>query len=194
MIIKLYHDNNQANNLLLDKNFLQQIKIGCALQPLLALDIGKKRIGIASTDPHHLVISPLKIINSKNQLEDCQKIIDIAVEKNIKILIIGIPIGKKFDSDLMSESQNKDNSTHSIYNHINEFSKILLDEMTKRISRPQIIMINESLSSFEARRIIRENFYLHHRKKYRPNNLVQKKFYDDVAASVIMQYFIEEFL
>jgi putative Holliday junction resolvase len=170
-IIKLYNDNNQANNsFLIDKNLLEQVKSLSLLQPIIALDIGLKRIGVATCDPHHIAITPTAIIKRESLLKDCTKIIDIMIAKNIVLVVVGMPFAET-----------------NIANHILDFSNFLHRQILAEIKSANLILINEDLSSFEARRINRENFYLHRQKKYQK----QHKFYDDIASAVILQYFFE---
>jgi putative Holliday junction resolvase len=181
-IIKLYNDNNQANNsFLIDKNLLEQVKSLSALQPVIALDIGLKRIGVATCDPHHIAITPTAIIKRENFTKDCGKIIAIMLDKKINLAVLGIPPTIK--NNIGESNIGKNN----IATHIEEFSQFLDDKLLQHNDLANLILINEHLSSFEARRINRENFYLHRQKKYQK----QHKFYDDIASAVILQYFFE---
>ena len=125
---------------------------------------------MATCDPHHIAITPTAIIKRESLLKDCTKIIDIMIAKNIVLVVVGMPFAET-----------------NIANHILDFSNFLHRQILAEIKSANLILISEDLSSFEARRINRENFYLHRQKKYQK----QHKFYDDIASAVILQYFFE---
>ena len=69
-------------------------------QRLLAIDFGKKRIGIAVTDPLNLFAYPLiTILNDTNIWNNLSKIIS---EYNVVKLIIGYPLKENGDESVSS--------------------------------------------------------------------------------------------
>ena len=70
---------------------------------ILGLDVGDRRIGLAISDPLHIIASPLSIIDRKldsNYIESIKKII---FEKEVEILIVGLPLTMKGNVSLQTE-------------------------------------------------------------------------------------------
>ena len=85
-------------------------------------------------------------------------------------MIVGIPL-----------NQNKNNQ--DIENEMSSFIKNFVKKIDDYFENSFIIfLIDESFSSFEARRIIKNN-----KNKTR-------KFYDDISASIILEGFIRQYL
>jgi len=68
----------------------------------MAVDYGKKRVGIALTDPLGIIAQPLITINVKSQKALLRKIITIINENNVGLLIIGNPVSHKGEPTEMS--------------------------------------------------------------------------------------------
>lgn len=62
---------------------------------VLAVDWGAKRIGLALSDPTRTIASPLKVIEHRSRTVDASAILDIAVEKNAGLILVGVT----FDDD-----------------------------------------------------------------------------------------------
>jgi putative Holliday junction resolvase len=60
--------------------------------PLLAFDVGERKIGVAKCDSELKIPVPLQIIIRKNKKYDMQLIQDLLAETNAKGMIIGLPI------------------------------------------------------------------------------------------------------
>ena len=58
----------------------------------MAIDYGDKRVGIALSDPMHTISYPLCTINKLNEIELINDILEIADEKDIDKIIIGLPL------------------------------------------------------------------------------------------------------
>ncbi|HPD28602.1 MAG TPA: Holliday junction resolvase RuvX [Phycisphaerae bacterium] len=59
----------------------------------LGVDLGTKRIGLAISDPHTGVVSPLSVINTRAGLEqNASAIIDVAEEYDAGGIVIGLPL------------------------------------------------------------------------------------------------------
>ncbi len=100
---------------------------------LLALDVGTKRIGIATCDSTRLIATPRMILNRHNNVDDFTKIKQFAEENEIVGIVVGLPVG--YDE------------TCKI---IQKFADNLFDFLERKIP---IILFDESLSSFEAKEI-----------------------------------------
>jgi len=60
---------------------------------VLAVDPGEKRIGIALSDPTATLAAPLAIIQHVQMMEDCRKIIQMATEHDVVLIIVGQALG-----------------------------------------------------------------------------------------------------
>jgi putative Holliday junction resolvase len=58
----------------------------------LGLDMGDSRIGVALSDPMGIMASPLTIISRTNEEADVKAIIDIARQREVGRIIIGLPL------------------------------------------------------------------------------------------------------
>ena len=57
----------------------------------MGLDIGDKRIGVALCDPDEILASPHSTIVRKTDEQAIQSIIDIALQSNVKCIVVGVP-------------------------------------------------------------------------------------------------------
>ena len=69
---------------------------------IMAVDFGKKRVGIALTDPSGMISQPLLTIHVKSQKALLRKIISIINENNVGLMIIGDPLSHKGEATKMS--------------------------------------------------------------------------------------------
>ncbi len=66
---------------------------GEARQPrALALDVGRRRIGLAATDDAGVMALGLDAVERKTQREDVLRIARIAREKKSEVLVVGLPL------------------------------------------------------------------------------------------------------
>lgn len=134
---------------------------------LMGIDVGSKRLGIAKSDETRLIASPKLIITRESNLKDFAKINALIDEYKISALVIGYPInmaGKLTDMSKFSEN----------------FAKNLNDFLENKLP---IFLFEERLSSFEARNHGYDKISRNHKSKY----------VDDIAASVILQHFLDDF-
>ncbi len=127
---------------------------------LMALDVGTKRIGIATCDATRLITTPRMILNRQSNLDEFTKIKHFAEENEVVGIVIGLPIG----SPEMMEI-------------IEIFAKKLDLFLEKKFP---ITLFDERLSSFEAKEIHAS-----------PLSRKKNKFVDDIAASLILEHFLQ---
>lgn len=60
---------------------------------IMALDLGEKRIGVAVSDETRLIASPYGVLKRKSRREDFERYAKIIEEQQIKLLVVGLPIG-----------------------------------------------------------------------------------------------------
>jgi putative holliday junction resolvase len=63
-----------------------------ALSRILALDVGKRRIGVALSDELGITAQGLATIQRTNQREDFAVISRLVSEKNVRLILVGNPI------------------------------------------------------------------------------------------------------
>jgi putative Holliday junction resolvase len=148
-----------------DSNQLNQVPRG----RLLGIDVGTKRIGIAICDELQVIATPKLIINRQSNERDFSKIRETILENKIVASVIGLPLQ-------MDGSQQE--MTYFAQNFAQNFDEFLEKKLP-------LFFFEERLSSFEARDF--NNSQLSRQGKKSKN-----KFYDDIAASIILQHFLDE--
>jgi putative Holliday junction resolvase len=60
---------------------------------ILAVDPGEKRIGMAISDPTATLASPLIVIKHIQLIEDCKKIVQLALDHQVESIVVGQALG-----------------------------------------------------------------------------------------------------
>ena len=104
---------------------------------LLALDVGERRIGVALSDPMHVIASPYSVIDRKVTPDYKTEIQKLISEKDVEALVIGLPLTLK--------------------NRISKQTKkvqVIIEELTSELTVP-IHTIDERLSSISAQNALK---------------------------------------
>jgi putative holliday junction resolvase len=104
---------------------------------VLALDVGKKRIGLALSDELGLTAQGIETLQRTRIREDLEKLRDLAVRSNVKLLLIGKPLHMSGDESRQSE-------------YTREFAA----RLAAHLQLP-VVFWDERLTSVEAGRILR---------------------------------------
>lgn len=128
---------------------------------LLSLDIGDKRIGVATTDPLSKIVYGLTIIERRNRDRDLQAIKRLVDAYGIEKIVVGVPLT---DDNRVSKRGEK----------IMRFAS----RLAKKVPIP-VVFWDERFSSREAAEILVN----------RGNSMDDS--IDRVAASVILQRYID---
>lgn len=67
--------------------------------PVLAIDLGLKRIGLAYS-PDGSIVTPLPAIERKNRNQASQAVRDVIAEWGIKSVVVGIPMGGSSEEEM----------------------------------------------------------------------------------------------
>ena len=59
---------------------------------LMALDLGSKTIGVATSDRTRMIATPIETIERKKFTADAERLIAISKAENIGIIILGLPV------------------------------------------------------------------------------------------------------
>lgn len=135
---------------------------------LLGIDVGTKRIGLALCDETHFIASPKLILNRQGNLKDFIKIKEFIDENKVVGIVIGFPT-------------QMDNSEIPMTIFVENFADNFDEFLDRKLP---IFFFDERLTSFEARDLAIS-------KLSRKNNKIRNKFVDDIAASLILQGFID---
>lgn len=144
----------------------QSIKSLPSKGKVMSIDVGTKRIGVASCDETRSISSPKFIINRQSNLKDFEVIKKFAYENSISAIVVGLPFTMDGGESEMSK-------------FARNFAKNLENFLENKIP---IFLFDERLTSFEAREFNAS-------KLSRKNK--NKKFCDDIAASIILESFLE---
>ena len=134
------------------------------MRPLLGVDLGQARTGLAISDELCLLAHPLETIGSGSAAAVMQRIKQIVSEKNIERVVIGLP--RHMNGTLGAGAENAQ-----------QFAAKLRAEIPC-----QVVMWDERLSTQAAQRALRESG-----KKTRQTRGVV----DQVAAQMILQGYLD---
>jgi putative Holliday junction resolvase len=131
---------------------------------VMALDYGDVRIGIALSDVTRFLASGFENYTRINLEQDCQHIAEIVDEKNVKIIVIGLPL-------------NMDGTKGVRVEKTMEFA----DEL-KKYTSASIEFLDERLTSVSAEKILISADVS--RKK-------RKQVLDKLSATIILQDYLD---
>jgi putative Holliday junction resolvase len=130
---------------------------------ILGLDIGKRRIGVAISDPLGLVARPVETVKSVSLNVDTAKISAIAKDLEAEMVVVGDPLHMSGDAGTMS-------------NRAHKFGEALAS-----VSGLPVTYCDERLTTVEAQRILQESGV--------PLKKAREQI-DAVAAAVILQSYL----
>ena len=140
----------------------QEFLKNCQNGRLLALDVGRVRIGVATTDDARKFSLPSDTIHRQGNKKDFPVIKKIIEEKKIKGIIVGLPIS--------FEEKDTESSI---------FIKKFTENLAKEINLP-ICFQDERLTSFEAEDLMLDMI----------GSNRTKKVVDKISASYILEDFL----
>ena len=126
----------------------------------LGIDYGRRRIGLALSDPTLLIASPLVIIENRGIKKTVLQILDIMQKNDVRQVVVGLPLHANGNESEMSREARQ------------------FGEVFRALGYP-VEFVDERYTSFEAESIIGDN----------PQS---KKLIDKVAASIILQIYLDE--
>jgi putative Holliday junction resolvase len=131
---------------------------------VLAVDYGRKRKGLAVSDPSEIIAMPLDVISAASSREAIDKINAVCADKDVRLIILGFPV-------------NMDGSTGEMAQEASAFG----DKLGKRTGIP-VERWDERLSSAFAERALLEGDR---------SRSFRKKVIDKVAAQSILQSYLD---
>jgi putative Holliday junction resolvase len=142
---------------------------------ILAIDYGKKRLGLALSDEHGVTANPFATWTRINRRRDLARLRELVKQENIRHIVVGLPL-------------HLDGSA----SEISEEAKSFGTRVAKALGIP-VEMMDERLSSWEAKQTISE-MGSHPRARRASSGRVGSKrsvSLDDVAAAIILRDFLD---
>ncbi len=131
---------------------------------ILALDLGKKRIGVAVSDELGMTAQGLETVQCRNKRADLAELARIAREREVSLLLVGNPL-----------NMNGEAGPQAAWVH--EYAATLEREL-----RLPVKLWDERLTSAEASRVLRES-------DARPDR--KKGIVDRMAATLLLQSYLD---
>ena len=135
----------------------------------IALDVGERRIGVASGDTESRVAVPVGAIDRERTVDVYQRIADLAAERDATCIVVGLPLSMTGRRGPQAEA-----------------TLAFVDELKQRIGLA-IELMDERLSSVEAERRIRESSPRGRGRAVRP----EKGAIDAGAAVLVLQSWLD---
>jgi putative holliday junction resolvase len=131
---------------------------------VLAIDYGRKRIGLAVSDELHLTAQPLAVMKRANRREDLRRLRDICRKQGVARILVGHPLHITGEAGEMAEEAAR-------------FAARLRKELGIEVD-----LVDERLTSWEAAQMIAESGSSNRRKQ---------ESLDDVAAAIFLREYLE---
>ncbi len=141
---------------------------------ILAIDYGKKRLGLALSDEFGITSRPFATWTRINRRRDLARLRDLVRQEKIRRIIVGLPLHLDGRPSEMSEE------THSFALRVE-----------KAIGIP-VEMVDERLSSWEARETVAQmNPNKRSRSSSGRSEPAKKNPIDDIAAAIILRDYLD---
>ena len=132
---------------------------------ILGIDYGKRRTGIAVTDPLKIIASSFQTIETKLLIDFLRKFVE---QNNVDSIVIGLP-------------RQKNHSFSDIENEI----QIFISKLKKILPKLKIFRHDERYTSKMAKKTILE-------VKTKKSLRMKKELVDSVSATIILQSYLEK--
>jgi putative Holliday junction resolvase len=134
---------------------------------ILAVDPGEKRLGLAISDPTQTIASPLGVIDGKSRVQNAEKILEVACEYQVVLIIIGQPKHWNGETSYQADQSNR------------------LAEEIQRKGNISVRLWDEYGSTIAARKARRD---MGVPRNKRSGHL------DELAATIILQTYLESLI
>ncbi len=146
---------------------------------VIAVDYGRRRIGLAVADESGGVARPLATIERKNRREDMRRLREIVTEHGVKHIVVGHPLRLDGTRGEMAEEAER-----------------FAERLRKQLGLP-VELVDERLTSWEAEQALgkKEGFTQREQRKHRTHRGSAKRrkeaYVDAMAAAVILRDYFE---
>jgi len=138
----------------------------------LAIDYGRRRLGLAVSDPLRVTAQPLATWKRSNRRRDIARLRDLCREQEIAVVLVGLPLHLEGGRGEMAEEASN-------------FAEALRAETGKPVE-----LVDERLSSWEAERTVSETDGPNPRSGMRPGERKRQNL-DEIAAAVILRDYLQ---
>ena len=147
-------------------------------RPILAVDYGRVRIGLAIADAETQMPQPLSTLERINRNEDMRRLRELVREHGVRQIVVGLPLRLDGTRGEMAEE-------------VERFAQ----RLRKQIGMP-VELMDERLTSWEAERLLEEvqGRFIHDEKlgaDRKQKKQQSKMTVDAVAAAVILKEYLE---
>ncbi len=141
---------------------------------ILSVDYGRARIGLAIATAEARLARPLATLERVNRNEDMRRLRELAREHYVKQIVVGLPLLLDGTRGEMAEEAER-----------------FAQRARKQIGLP-VEMVDERLTSWEAERLLEEEFGKKYRDETQKKKNVEneKPTVDSVAAAVILREYL----
>jgi len=145
-----------------------------ASNTILGVDYGRARIGLAIASIQARIARPLTTLERINRNEDMRRLRELVREHSVKQIVVGLPLLLDGTRGEMAEEAER-----------------FAQRARKQIAVP-VEMMDERLTSWEAERLLEEEFGKKYRDETEKNKKVarDKPTVDSVAAAVILREYL----
>jgi putative Holliday junction resolvase len=142
---------------------------------ILAIDYGKKRLGLALSDEYGVTSRPFAIWTRINRRRDLARLRDLVRQHAVRRIVVGLPLHLDGTQSEMSEE-----------------AKGFAARVEKALGI-RVEMMDERLSSWEAEQIagVNKSIVSSHRASKQPARRKRNPSCDDVAAAVILRSYLD---
>lgn len=131
---------------------------------VLAVDYGRKRIGLAISDELELTARPLKTIHRQNRRKDLQQLREICRQNAVAHIIVGHPLHMSGKAGEMASE-----------------AEAFANRLSKAVGLT-VELVDERLTSWEARQTM---------ARTKPTSRRTRESLDDIAAAVLLHEYLE---
>jgi len=135
-----------------------------SLAPVLGVDYGRRRIGLAISDEMGLTARPLATLMRTNRQSDLRRLREMVRRHGVRRIVVGHPL-------------NLDGTASEMALEAEQFAA----RIKKHLGLP-VELVDERLSSWEAEKMIAERPHRNSRKR--------KRSVDETAAAIILRDFL----
>jgi putative holliday junction resolvase len=141
---------------------------------IMAIDYGKKRLGLALSDAFGITSRPYATWNRVNRRRDLSRLRELIRDESVRRIIVGLPLHLDGSPSEMSEE-----------------ARSFAIRVQKALGLP-VEMMDERLSSWEARQALTAESSSRRKKTSGRNGAGQKAPLDDIAAAIILRDYLDK--
>lgn len=134
--------------------------------PIMAIDVGQARIGLALSDPLRIIAQPYGVIEAQPPLQALERIAEIAGEHSVGKILVGWPISLRGRKTASTEAAE-------------EFA----DSLRRQLPDIPVELYDERLTTVEAESMLIESNVSRAKRKQKV---------DKIAAALILKSYLEK--